>query len=105
MKNQFGVKMWVNRFQVKEMLIEFVINNSLQQRNNFKIKHITLKVKEIRRDCRFIHCEINGIVPNIYLALSDAYSEPSQPSKVECYRLNTVKVFRKKLHLRYLTGF
>ena len=50
--NQNEAKLWMNRFEVEEKRIEFVINNSLAQSNNLKIQHITLKVEEIRRDCR-----------------------------------------------------
>ena len=49
MVNQFDVKLWVNKN--KETHTEFALNNSLLQSNKFKI-HITLKVKEICRDCR-----------------------------------------------------
>ena len=47
--NQFEVKLWVNQFEVKETRVEFVIDSSLAQNNNFKIQ---LKLKETPRDCR-----------------------------------------------------
>ena len=40
---------WVNQFEIKEMCIEFVINNVSAQ-GNLKIK-LNLKVEEICRDC------------------------------------------------------
>ena len=52
MMNQFEVKLWVNQFEVKETRIEFVINNSFAQSNNFKIQHITPKMEGRRRYCR-----------------------------------------------------
>ena len=52
MMNQFEVKLWMNQFEVKGTSIKSVFNNSLAQSNNFKIQRITLKVEEIRRDCR-----------------------------------------------------
>ena len=50
--NQNEAKLWMNRSEVEEKRNEFVINNSLAQSNNLKIQYITLKVEEIRRDCR-----------------------------------------------------
>ena len=50
---QYEVNLWVNQFEFKKTCIELVINNCLAQSNNFKIQHITLKVEEIRRDCRY----------------------------------------------------
>ena len=52
MMHQFEVKLWVNQFKFKKTCLEFVINNCLVQINSFKIRHITLKVEEIHRDCR-----------------------------------------------------
>ena len=71
--NQFEVKLLMNQFEVKEKRIEFVINNSLAQSNNFKIQHITLKVEKIAEITDFIFCEITSIAPNLYLVLSEAY--------------------------------
>ena len=73
MMNQFEVKLLMNQFEVKEKRIEFVINNSLAQSNNFKIQHITLKVEKIAEITDFIFCEITSIAPNLYLVLSEAY--------------------------------
>ena len=41
---------WVNRLEVKDTCIEFVINNVARLGNNVKIK-LNLKVEEICRDC------------------------------------------------------
>ena len=40
---------WVNQFEIKDMCIEFVINNASPQ-GNVKIK-LNLNVEEICRDC------------------------------------------------------
>ena len=69
------------------MRVEFVMNNSVAQSNNFKI-HITLKVEEIRIDCR-LYCEINDVAPSFYLVLSEAYSKSSQRSKMERFAKNS----------------
>ena len=73
MMNQFEVKLLMYQFEVKEKRIEFVINNSLAQSDNFKIQHITLKVEKIAEITDFIFCEITGISPSLYLVLSEAY--------------------------------
>ena len=78
MMNQFEVKLLMYQFEVKEKRIEFVINNSLAQSDNFKIQHITLKVEKIAEITDFIFCEITGISPSLYLVLSEAYWKPSQ---------------------------
>ena len=43
--NPFDVKLWVNQFGIKETRVDFVIKNSLPQRNNSKIQHIIIKVE------------------------------------------------------------
>ena len=40
----------VNQLKIKDMCIEFVINNVSPQGNNVKIR-LNLKVEEIYRDC------------------------------------------------------
>ena len=42
----------MNQLEIKETRIEFLINNSRVQSNNFKM-NIKLNVEEICRDCRF----------------------------------------------------
>ena len=42
----------MNQMEIKETRIEFLINNSRVQSNNFKM-NIKLNVEEICRDCRF----------------------------------------------------
>ena len=70
--NQFEVKLWVNQFEVKETRVEFVIDSSLAQNNNFKIQ---LKLKETPRDCR-LHLLWNKV-------LTETSSEHSQTFKIE----------------------
>ena len=75
-----------------------MINNSIAQSNNFKT-NIKLKWKKSAEIADLIFCEINGIAPSFYLALSEAYSESSRTSKMGRFlknsqRLNTV-VFEK----------
>ena len=92
MMSQFEVKLWVNKFEVKKTCIEFVINNSLSQSNNFKqggtsfFQDSTYYTKSGRKHADiadFIYCETNGIAPSFYLVLLEAYLESSQTSRME----------------------
>ena len=75
MVNQFEVKLWVNQFEVKETRIEFVINNSFMQSNNFKIQHITPKMEERR-----MYCRLHALRKKV---LSEVHSESSQALKIK----------------------
>ena len=63
----------MNQFEVRQTCIQFLINNSVAQSNNFKIK-IKLKLEEIRKSEieDLIVYEIYGIVSAFYLVLSGA---------------------------------
>ena len=60
----------MNQFEVRQTCIQFLINNSVAQSNNFKIK-IKLKLEEIRKSEIEVY-EIYGIVSAFYLVLSGA---------------------------------
>lgn len=62
MMNQFEVKLWVNQFEVGETCIEFAINKSLAD--------CRLNLLRNKRCCT---------------KLLEAYSKPSQRSKMECF--------------------
>ena len=74
---------WVNQFEMKDMCIEFVINNFWPQ-GNVK-KKLDFKAEKICRDCSPNFLWNKGQRTRIFLALLEAYLLPCETPNMKCF--------------------